>query len=82
MPALEDAVAPGKYGWDAVCPRTDGSCGPDPFTSRGWPTKETALARLAEHEYEHTEQVLMSSLDDFRAKHGLAVNDQGQAVVA
>lgn len=82
MSALEDAVAPGAYGWDAVCPREDGSCGPDPFASRGWPTRETAEARLAEHEAEHTDRTPMTDLEAFRQLHGLTVNDQGQAVVA
>lgn len=75
MPAVTQAD---DESWGLVCPRTDGSCAP--FTSTGWPTKATALARLAEHEAEHTDQTPMSSLDDFRDKHGLTVNDQGKAV--
>lgn len=78
MPKAAEAVTEGPDGWGFVCPRTDGSCAP--FRSTGWPTKATAVARLAEHEYEHTEQVVMSSLDDFRAKHGLTVVEGGKAV--
>ena len=42
--------------WDFACPGIQGSlCGADgqPFTSTGWPTKATALARGQEHFDDH-----------------------------
>lgn len=68
---MSDAVTAGDAGWDFTCPKTDGSCGPDPFKSSGWPTAEVAAARGAHHLDEHENQTEMPSLDDFRAEHGL-----------
>jgi hypothetical protein len=81
MSKLDDAVTEGEGGWDFACPVTDGSCG-DPaagtsFTSTGWPTKKTATARGQEHFDEHLGNGVTSSLEDFRAKHGLTVDATG-----
>jgi hypothetical protein len=80
---LDNAVAETDAGWDFVCPVTDGTCGANgtPFTSTGWPSKKTALARGQEHLDDHA-GTPMSSLEAFRAKHGLAVTDDGKAVHA
>lgn len=75
MPKLEDAVIRRDDGWAFQCPRTDGTCAP--FTSTGWPTKASAVARLTEHEAEHTDRTPMSDLHDFREKHGLTLNADG-----
>lgn len=71
--------------WDANCPVTDGSCGtrPEkvedrvPWRSTGWPTKATARARLDEHVEEHKTGQPASDLNEFRAKHGLIVDESG-----
>lgn len=80
---LEQSVSQGDDGWDFVCPGVEGSlCGEEggaPFTSTGWPTKASALARGREHFDDHL-GTPMSSLEDFRAKHGLGVTDDGKAV--
>lgn len=83
MSLVADAVQEGDSGWDFVCPITDGTCGSEgvPFTSRQWPTKATARARLDEHIAEHKGEGTMSSLEEFRDKHGLSVNADGSAVV-
>ena len=72
-------------GYDFTCPVNDGSCG-DPaggssFTSTGWPERKFAEARGREHFDEHISATegkprAMSSLDDFRAKHGLEVDPE------
>lgn len=71
-------------GWDVECPVTDGTCGADgkPFTSTGWPTKASAVARAEEHFAEHRGETVMSTLEDFRAEHGLDVDKGGKAVVS
>lgn len=75
---LEQSVTQSDDGWDFVCPGVEGSpCGP--FTSTGWPTKATALARGREHFDDHR-GVAQSSLEDFRAKHGLGVDKNGKAI--
>ncbi len=75
---LDDAVSQSKDGaWDFACPGVAGSpCGDKgvPFTSTGWPTKKTATARGQEHFDEHKGIAPTSSLEDFRAKHGLTVD--------
>jgi hypothetical protein len=93
MSLLSDAVQRNEDGerWDIVCPITDGTCGqrdPEtkvvtPFTSREWPTKAVARARLDEHIAEHRGEAPMSSLEDFRRKHKLdvAYNPDGSTVV-
>lgn len=91
--ALADAVVELEDGHAFQCPRTDGSCAP--FTSRGWPTKASALARLKEHMDEHAEgdaataegrevdrTKLMSPMHEFLAKHGLTTDANGKAVKA
>lgn len=56
-------------GWDFTCPVfTNATCG---FQSVGWPTKEIAVDRAREHFGEHKGEGVTSSLDEFRAKHGL-----------
>ena len=63
-------------GYDFVCPVNDGSCGDvstgASFTSTGWPERKYAEARGLEHFKEHKGEGAASSLDEFRAKHGLA----------
>jgi hypothetical protein len=90
MSALDKAVAKSKRadgtdGWDFQCPGIQGSpCGDPaagvPFRSTGWPTKATATARGAEHFAEHKGEGVTSSLEEFRAKHELGVDDNGHAV--
>jgi hypothetical protein len=82
---LEQSVSQGDAGWDFTCPGVQGSaCGdPDtgvPFTSTGWPTKATALARGREHFDDHLGVAPMSTLEDFRTKHGLGVDTDGNAI--
>lgn len=80
---LEQSVSQGDAGWDFNCPGVQGSpCGADgvPFASTSWPTKATAIARGAEHFAEHKGDGVMSTLEDFRAKHNLGVTDDGAAV--
>lgn len=69
--------------WTFQCPGVTGSlCGGDgvPFSSTGWPTKKTATERGREHFAEHKGEGAMSTLEDFRAKHGLGVDSNGSAV--
>lgn len=76
---LEQSVTQTDAGWDFVCPGVAGSeCGP--FTSTGWPTKVAALARGREHFDDHLGTAPMSTLEDFRAKHGIGVDPEGNAV--
>lgn len=85
---LDDYVTQDKDGsWSLTCPVTDGTCGTKdddgnvtPFRSAEWPTKKLARARLDEHVNDHKGIRPMSTLDEFRAKHGLHVKD-GRAVV-
>jgi len=80
---LEQSVTQADAGWDFTCPGVAGSaCGDRgvPFTSTGWPTKTTALARGREHFDDHLGIAPMSTLEDFRAEHGLGVSDTGAAV--
>jgi hypothetical protein len=83
---LDRAVAKNAGGgWDFTCPGIKGSlCGDRdtgvPFTSTGWPTKATALARGREHFDDHLGKAPMPSLEDFRARHGLTVDDDGNAI--
>lgn len=86
MTVLDKAVSKGDDGWDFACPGVQGSpCG-DPatgvsFTSTGWPTKASATERGREHFAEHKGEGVTSSLEEFRAKHGLGVTDEGRAFV-
>jgi hypothetical protein len=72
-------------GWDVQCPGfADSPCGEPggaPFRSTGWPTKATASARAEEHFAEHRDGTPMSSLDEFRAKHGLTPTEDGLRAV-
>lgn len=82
---LEQSVSKGELGWDFVCPGVEGSLCGDPaagltFASTGWPTKTTALARGREHFNDHLGIAPMSTLEDFRAKHGLGVDTDGNAI--
>lgn len=80
---LEQAVTQGDAGWDFTCPGVQGSsCGGEgvSFTSTGWPTKATATARGREHFDDHLGTAPMSTLEDFRAKHGLGVDSDGNAI--
>lgn len=80
---LEQAVTKGDTGWDFACPGVQGSaCGADgvPFTSTGWPTKASAIERGREHFDDHLGIAPMSTLEDFRAKHGLGVDTDGNAI--
>ena len=80
---LDTAVSKNGAGsWDFHCPGVQGSvCGADgvPFASTGWPTKATATARGREHFADHRGEP-MSTLEDFRAKHGLGVDENNIAV--
>lgn len=92
MSVLNDAVSSSDDGttYDFRCPGIAGSqCG-DPntgvgFTSPGWATKKAALARGQEHFNEHKHpgeaQHCMSSLEDFRAKHGLVPAADGRTTI-
>lgn len=83
---LEQSVAKNDGDtWDFVCPGVQGSaCGDPaaghPFASTGWPTKATAIERGREHFDDHLGVAPMSTLEDFRAKHGLGVDDDGNAI--
>src|SRR4051794_6632681 len=74
---LDDAVTQAKDGtWTFQCPGIAGSpCGDKGvgFVSAEWPTKKTATARGEEHLDEHKGLGVTSSLEEFRAKHGLTV---------
>lgn len=82
----EDCVQPledGTFGF--YCPGVKGSkCGDPasgvPFSSAAWPTAELAAARGQEHFDEHLGKGVTSSLEEFRAKHGLVVDDETGAV--
>jgi hypothetical protein len=82
--ALDQAVTRGEDDrWDFQCPGIQGSpCGDKgvPFRSTGWPTRVTATERGREHFAEHKGEGVTSSLEEFRAKHGLGVNTDGHAV--
>lgn len=76
---LED----GTFGF--YCPGVAGSkCGDTatntPFSSIGWPTREIATARGQEHFDEHLGKSVTSTLEEFRAKHGLVVDEATGAV--
>lgn len=82
---LEQSVTQGDTGWDFTCPGIQGSaCGDAaggvPFASTSWPTKATALARGREHFDDHLGTAPMSTLEEFRAKHGLGVDTDGNAI--
>jgi hypothetical protein len=82
---LEQSVTKSGDTWDFTCPGVQGSaCGDKitgaPFASSGWPTKATAIARGREHFDDHLGVAPMSTLEDFRAKHGLGVDTDGNAV--
>lgn len=85
MSVLDKSVSKNEAGyWDFACPGIQGSlCGDPvtgvPFTSKGWPTKENAKARGQEHFDEHLGKSVTSTLEDFRAKHGIGVHDDGTA---
>lgn len=76
-------------GYDFTCPVNDGSCGSKAtddkpagsFTSTGWPTRDAAEARAQEHFDDHKGIEPMSSLDDFRDKHGLSPSGDGLTAV-
>lgn len=80
---LDQAVTQAKDGtWGFVCPVNDGTCGvfgdnSKSFTSTEWPSRKVAMARGAEHFADHKGEGAMSSLDEFRKKHGLQVDAKG-----
>lgn len=80
---LDKCVTKDGDTWALRCPITDGTCGGngEPFTSTEWPTKASARARLDEHIAEHKGEGPMSSLEEFRAKHGLTVDAEGVVTV-
>jgi hypothetical protein len=87
---LDKAVFQEEDGtWTLQCPVTDGSCGtrpepgeePTPFRSPGWPSKKVARARLDEHVDDHKGIRPMSTLEEFREKHGLTSSADGQRAV-
>lgn len=90
MSLLDKAVTQEEDGtWTVLCPVTDGSCGTKkedgtldtPFVSTGWPTKKVARARLAEHVDDHRGVAPASTLEEFRAKHGLQGTADGKRAV-
>jgi len=70
--------------WDFTCPVYSGCGDPEPgsigFTSKGWPTKDAALARGQQHFDEHKGLGVAPSLDEFRKEQGLAVDGKGAVV--
>ena len=89
---LDEAVEQVKGGtWDFQCPGVSGDpCWTTdgvPFRSSGWPTKKSAAARGAQHLAEHKANLTggdpqpMQDLHEFRAEHGLVVNDDGSVSV-
>lgn len=100
MSALEDAVSKDEDGtWRFTCGAPAGLCGeasPDgwqAWTTRGWPTKASAVERGREHAEEHATGIagmtpMHSGVDDdgnafvgFLEKHGLTTDANGKAVV-
>lgn len=70
---------------DFACPGfVDDACGENgvPFTSTGWPSHETAVARGREHIDDHKGIAPMSELHEFRVKHGVEVRPDGVAVLS
>jgi hypothetical protein len=87
MSLLDKCVTKADDGtWTFQCPGVKGDrCAPidgdaPGWRSSGWPTKKLALARGREHFDEHRGLGAASSLEEFRAKHGLVVDDQTGAV--
>jgi hypothetical protein len=86
MSVIDDSVHEAEDGtFGFFCPGVKGSgCGDAvtrvPFSSTGWPTAEIAAARGQEHFDEHLGKSVTSSLEEFRAKHGLVVDDATGAV--
>lgn len=81
---VEEAVTQSKdKTWSFECPVNDGTCGANgvSFITTDWPTKAVALARAEEHVADHKGKAPMSTLEEFREKHGLSVNADGKAVV-
>lgn len=93
---LDDSVSQAKDGtWTFQCPGVTGSlCGGEfddgkgkggkvwnYFASPGWDTRKTATARGREHFDEHKGLGPMSSLEEFRAKHGLVQHPDGLRAV-
>lgn len=72
--------------WTFTCPGVkDSVCGDKDnpevnFTSSGWPLKKHAIARGREHFDEHLGKGVTSSLEEFRTKHGLVVDEETGAV--
>jgi hypothetical protein len=87
----ESVTGSDKDGWDFACPVTDGTCGAPggpAFASTGWPSRTIAEARGLEHFTEHrtgadpdAETVPMSTLEDFRGRHGLTPTENGARAV-
>ena len=61
-----------QAGHAGVC-----SCG---FVTSGWPTKKAATERIKQHRGEHRGEGEMEDLAEFRARHGIGVNENGRAV--
>jgi hypothetical protein len=84
---LDESVTSTDDGttWDFQCPGVAGSrCGTvdgPPFTSTGWPSKKTALARGQEHFDEHKGNGPARTLEEFRKAHGLTVDPDGAVKV-
>lgn len=84
---LSDYVTRDEDGsFRAVCPVTDPAdqCGNpaagERFTSVGWDSEKTAMARLRQHIAAHNGEK-MPSLEEFRAEHGLLAHADGVHVV-
>ena len=87
--SLEKSVTQADDGsWSFQCVGfADSRCGDldtgQPFHSDEWPTKKLAMARGRQHYTEHAfPDRPTPSLEEFRAEHGLVVDDDGKAQLA
>lgn len=87
MSLLDDRVTQDADGtWSFECPRVKGSLCGDlgagvGFRTSGWPDREHALARGAQHFTEHKDpEFAMPSLEEFRAERGLTATPDGGVV--
>lgn len=83
---LTEAVTETDDGrFDFACPGfRDSRCGDNgiPFTSTGWPSRETAELRGLEHFDDHRGIAPMTELAEFRARHGVETTADGVAVLS
>lgn len=79
---MEQVTGADDETWTFQCPGVPGDpCGDpntgQPFHSSGWPTKDVANARGAQHLNEHENGEPMPELAEFRAEHGLVAHADG-----